>query len=364
MVQSLRYNFLTMKITELIQTEISSIYFNLTSRSIKYFAVFSFLFIFRGLTYAQVNARFYSEEEQQALADYTIMKENLPAYFKDYARGGFYRFKDPEEIIELNAIKNFVPMPVIIASAELDAYALWRKNLGYTPDKNNKNASPLSMSETEKQNIILEKERQKALKDAQALLKDKQPSNREEKEAYTRLSQGGTDPKDIEIVKNIGKSKPTETKKANTNKESKKEKDNKQFIPYNPITPELQAKIDQMGGDAGYKWLFNQQVLAGNVIFCDEKTLEPLAVYESSKGLDNDEINRYKNLIQFLIKAYPSIFEEAAEGTPLHQLKNNEQYINQSAKMSVTKGQQPFSVSEKIWMKMKNEAAEAANKTN
>jgi hypothetical protein len=265
-----------------------------------FFLIFTVL-VFSNTAIAQRPAIIYSENFQQIATTYQQVKENLPAYFFTYGLGGFNETE--EGYITENAMQArsyVVPMPVLITGDKnLPPYDLWLRQLFA-----NENAKAVGPNQTPKmtyeEKISLEQARNP--RDSAQIAKDEQFRKEKietaEKLAKQRESANGakTPVNEKSSKKEVKKDKPTAQASVDSI-----------FNPYNPIPDSVQSKINEMGSKAGYLWLYNQQIIAGNVIFCSPKTATPIALNIETPNAEKD----YMKLLEVWKKAYSSIWKKS-----------------------------------------------------
>jgi len=230
---------------------------------------------------AQTAITIYSETYYTTLASYESFKDSMPFYLIPYGLGGANANSSEikEEIMLARA--NVIDLPVLITTEQEKPFIIWKKALLLDDTISSKPAPKL----TKEQNLLTEKSSRPAFTPEEI---ERQKSD------SLKLAQT-----EIREQKNQTKSKTKDTKKpvkqsvsvADTN-------NNKSSISpslYSQLPLSLRSRIKEMGTDKGIEWLYGQQLIAGNVLFCNAKSYLPIAV-----GFSNEnEFTLYKNVIKY-----------------------------------------------------------------
>lgn len=247
----------------------------------------SSLFAQEQLNLAPIDEAQYAEE-QVYFANY---RDSLPFYFFTYCQGGATQNERVLPIEVMQARRWVVPFPVIITE-ELGKgqFEQWKEALIYAKNKGIEFKSP-----AEKEAFVanMNKPEFKSYYTPQELIKFKMNSR---PEGSAEVLPESTNSEANKELKETGK------------KSSKKGKDDSTInapqnlnYTYNPIPYSIKEKMFEMDEEAAWKWLFTQQVVAGNVIYCKAGANIPFALNVT----DQAERNKYLNVLKLWKKAYP-----------------------------------------------------------
>jgi hypothetical protein len=261
---------------------------------------------------AQLQTGFITEEYLLALNNYNQYKENLPRYFFPYTLGGTNNDDSNIDEAILRARAYVVPVPVLITGEKYDnSYNIWVNNfkaLGYSSE----NADGATLTYREKLALEpIKSDKDSASLAKEIITKELQLAEAKKKEAQNQKEQP----------------KPKEDKKKATNNAKA---ETAPLSPFTLLPDTIKAIVKEKGDKYGYIWLYNQQIIAGNVLFVDPITLIPVAV-----NIEGDEaINNYNITLNAWKKAYPSIWAKSTNEQ--HNLieKDIDAYFGQFGKAS------------------------------
>lgn len=266
------------------------------------FSIFSVL-VFSATAFAQSRAVAFSESFQLINSTYQQIKGNLPAYFFTYGLAGL---NDTQEgyVAEntMQARSYVVPIPVLITGEKkFSSYELWRAQFVKSND-----AKKIDSSAAE-ENISAVTLEEKLSKDPSfanldsaskaKMLKTEKTRLENEKKRELKLKE-----KETNVVSKNGNSEIEQNKNLPTAAAAAAED-----TPFNILPDTIQAKLKEMGDKEGYKWLYEQQIIAGNVIFCDPVSLIPSAINLRS----TEDVTLYLDLLKSWKQAYPTVWKNS-----------------------------------------------------
>ena len=269
------------------------------------------LLICSGTGFAQVdfNPHIGDEGYIRAKSNYEAFRDKLPPYFFNYASGGFLKNGNEPSWETMEARVWVVPVPVIITNTFDNPYSLWLCNLNYV--FSNDTSSKVKNIEIKKQLVETPIEEKPLVKDSPEYidrmknLEPKTPEEKIQKQQYleslqkqnpekpsTDASFSETKNQDVKsstVIPNIKVAEKTSAPQEvivfkNYNNvpsfDIKSIKSNSKFIN---IADSFIVRMDTMGSEEAMKWLYLQQVNAGNVVYCDPLTSIPYVIGNSEK---------------------------------------------------------------------------------
>jgi hypothetical protein len=240
------------------------------------------------------------ESYYQELEKYSQIKDSLPFYFFTYCLGGQLRNETEPTYQQLLARQYIIAMPVLISGNEnIKPFELWRTSIIYARTKQSNFVNTEEKLAYEKRldpnnkSIATSEQEAIAIKNALKGLPPEQVSSNK-------------DNKDSE-KSNTKDSASKNKKNKNGSKDSPDAKgSNAEQQIYDPIPLAIKAKMLEMGEENAWEWLYNQQIIAGNVLYCHPQTLIPKSV-----GISNSEdVEVYSKVIAFWKKAYRKVLAE------------------------------------------------------
>lgn len=292
---------------------------------------------FSFISIAQNSVPFFSENHEQINATYQQLKGNLPSYFFTYGLGGANADESFLEEATMEARSYVIPMPVLITSNKMTPpFDLWLAQL-YTNDAANTKISTSNVALPQESKMTYEEkianEQAQNPRDSAQIAKDEQ--FREDKVATANklaMQKENAAAKNNSVKNNSAKNNSVKDK-SQKNKTSK-EKTAPNQVPlvnaFNPIPDSIQSKINEMGTKAGYQWLYKQQIIAGNVVFCSPQTAAPIALNIEVQGAEKE----YLVALEAWKKAYPSIWQKSEMEQHKAIAENFENYFTEFGKSS------------------------------
>lgn len=239
----------------------------------------------------------HSESYYRELEKYTLIKDSLPFYFFEYCLGGQLRNETEPTHEQMIARQNVIPMPVLISGNEnYKAFLLWRSSILYARVKRSNLSTAEEKIAYEKSldpnniSIALNPQEEIAIKNVlKGISPDqtKQATENTEKEKENKKESSSN---------NKNSTKTTQTKDANVAVEE----------VFDPIPLAIKAKMTEMGEEKGWEWLYNQQIIAGNVLYCHPQTLIPKSIAIEKK----EDLLYYSKVLAFWKKAYSKLLAE------------------------------------------------------
>ena len=238
---------------------------------------------------------------------YDFVKDKLPFYFFSYAQGGALvpptdrveglDYGDALSPITMNARCNIVPFPVLITGdVNQDPYKIWTDALTFVDDSLKLNAT---QKEAQKQKILQQKaEEENARKrDADRFKKLKEDAAGKTPEEFKEDS--------IQLAALIEKEKFT----AKAASEKEVQTNNSSFIneaqlKSKGIPDSIITKMKSFGDKNGMRWLYEQQVLAGNVLFCVAATKIPIFLMKDKQ----EPVGEYIKVLEFWKTNFGTIY--------------------------------------------------------
>ncbi len=265
---------------------------------------------------------------------YDFVKDKLPFYFFSYAQGGALvpptdrveglDYGDQLSPITMNARCNIVAFPVLITGdVNQDPYRIWSDALTFVTDT-------LKLSATEK-----EAEKQKLL-----LLKAEEANARKlEAERFKKLKAdaAGKTPEEFK-EDSIQLAALIEKEKFTAKEESKKEVQsnsgsfiNEAQLKSKGIPDSIITKMKSLGDKNGLRWLYEQQVLAGNVLFCVATTKIPIFLMKDKQ----EPLVEYMKVLEFWKTNFAAIYMNSALDEHLSIKEGADKYFNKYGKASL-----------------------------
>lgn len=239
----------------------------------------------------------HSESYYRELEKYTLIKDSLPFYFFEYCLGGQLRNETEPTHEQMIARQNVIPMPVLISGNEnYKAFLLWRSSILYARVKRSNLSTAEEKIAYEKSldpnniSIALNPQEEIAIKN---ILKGISPNQAEQ---ATENSEKEKENKKESSSNNKNSTKATQTKDANVAVEE----------VFDPIPLAIKAKMTEMGEEKGWEWLYNQQIIAGNVLYCHPQTLIPKSIAVDK----TEDLHYYSKVLAFWKKAYSKLLAE------------------------------------------------------
>jgi hypothetical protein len=259
---------------------------------------FFITFCFSILANAQTEVRVIAEENLQAHFTYQQIKSNLPDYFFSYTLGGTNMDDSNLDGAALRARAYVVPIPVLITGGKVNSYDIW-VNSFKTIDK-----------ETPKKNIVKLSPKEKIAMEQANNSEDSASIAKEKLKKEMKLGQANK--KEVEMPKE----KPETIEKKIQIPDS-----TNSLAPlssFSLLPDSIKSILKDKGEELGYKWLYEQQVIAGNVLFCDTTSLIPIAfTIEGDAAIKN-----YNTTLKAWKRAYASIWGKST--TEQHNLIKND----------------------------------------
>jgi hypothetical protein len=262
-------------------------------------------FLSNTFSYAQNEPRpvyFPSETYGPELLKYNAFKDSLPSYYYSYCLGGQLRNETEPEEEQLSIRRNIIAMPVLLGNANTKPFELWKSSIIYSRTKHENFTTKEEKIAFEKSTdpnyskITTSKEEEIAIK--QKLREANNNSN-----AVSKEEKGQTEPQQQSSSKN---SKPNPKASNKKDKNTVPTPSGEPEVTFDPVPVELKAKMAMYGEEKGWEWLYAQQILAGNVLFCHPQTNVP-------KPLDLTEYKErelYNQLLIYWKKAYRKLMAE------------------------------------------------------
>jgi len=269
------------------------------------------LLICSGSGFAQVdfNPHIGDEGYIRAKSNYEAFRDKLPPYFFTSASGGFLKNENEPSWETMEARVWVIPVPVIITNTFDNPYSLWLCNLNYV--FSNDTSSKVKNIEIRKQVVESPVEEKPLVKDSPDYtermknLEPKTPEEKIQKQQYLeslqkqnseKQSTDGSftetknqDVKSSSVKPNIKVAEKTSAPqevivyKNYNNVPSFDVKSIKSNPKFKNIADSFIVRMDTMGSEEAMKWLYLQQVNAGNVLYCDPLTSIPYVIGNSEK---------------------------------------------------------------------------------
>jgi len=265
---------------------------------------------------------------------YDFVKDKLPFYFFSYAQGGALvpptdrveglDYGDQLSPITMNARCNVVAFPVLITGdVNQDPYRIWADALTFVTDT-------IKLSTTEK-----EAQKQKFL-----LQKTEEANARKlEAERFKKLKAdaAGKTPEEfkedsiqlaalIEKEKFIAKAASEKEVQSNSSSFINEAQLKSKGIPDSIIT-----KMKSLGDKNGLRWLYEQQVLAGNVLFCVATTKIPILLMKDKQ----EPVVEYMKILEFWKTNYVSVYLNSKLEEHMFIKESIEKYFSAFGKSSL-----------------------------
>jgi hypothetical protein len=296
---------------------------------------------------------------------YEKYKDILPFYFFTYGSGGTLMSEDRIDEDVLKARTYIINFPVLITSVADNPYKIWSQALlsqdtiGAIPSITESQPKTPAMTEEEKMAFeksmrVLspqEKEQEKAIAEKEKLYAERIEKGKQLQNTSPTEKDSKSTEKKIEQ-----KAKPVE-QKANPIDQIKKDtiKPKIQLPPsaFSQLPDSIKTIVEQKGMEKGLMWLYQQQIVAGNVLFCDADTKMPIAILNTGTQSDFDA---YAQVIKFWKNKYQSIWKNSnlKAYEPLRKNQDISTFVNENGKNSVAKNMN-FVTQLKAYSKAKSE---------
>ncbi len=283
-----------------------ALYLSTNCRSSCFVALVLFLsFLSNTLSYAQNESRpiyLPSETYGPELLKYNAFKDSLPSYYYSYCLGGQLRNETELEEEQFSIRRNVIAMPVLLGNTNTKPFELWKSSIIYSRTKHENLTTKEEKIALEKSTdpnyspITTSKEEEIAIK--QKLREANNNSNTGSKEV-----KGQIEPQQTPTDKNSKASPKASNKK---NKNTQATPSGEPEVTFDPVPIELKAKMAMYGEEKGWEWLYAQQILAGNVLFCHPQTNVPKPLDLT----DYKERELYNQLLVYWKKAYRKLMAE------------------------------------------------------
>jgi hypothetical protein len=267
-------------------------------------------FCFSILANAQTEVRVIAEENLQAHFTYQQIKSNLPDYFFSYTLGGTNMDDSNLDGASLRARAYVVPIPVLITGEKFNSYDIWVNSF-----------KTIKKESTVKDSSMLTSEEKLAM-DQTNTSEDSASIAKEKFKKEIQLDE--VKKKEAEILKEKLKKKEEKIKALEA------ENAPLPLSSFSLLPDSIKSILKDKGEELGYKWLYEQQVIAGNVLFCDTTSLIPIAfTIEGDAAIKN-----YNTTLKAWKRAYASIWGKSS--TEQHNLIKNDidAYFGQFGKNS------------------------------
>lgn len=322
---------------------------------------------------AQVEATLYPEGFFELYNKYAAFKDSLPFYFNDYTLGGSNANESNIQMETMNARFDVIDLPVLVTEPDDRSFEYFKNALLFIdkPEEIKEEPKPVEIQRPampKEEKILMElKSRENKTPEEEQQLK-----NNEEKMESLARKQKAKQESDAKSQPNEKKAEANQ-KVANSTNKSEKPKEtksvNKQTAPnktgntgakpaapdtaslFAQLPPHIKSRIANKSTDEAIKWLYNRQILAGNVVYCEKDTYMPLptAVYDS-EGLE-----KYNSFVfDFWKKKYKTIWVNSELEAHQKLAANDQGYFNANAKMNMAKAAN-VSVQFKAYELLKNQ---------
>lgn len=271
---------------------------------------FFITFCFSILSTAQTAVHVIPEEDLQAYNTYQQLKANLPDYFFSYTLGGTNMDDSNLDGAALRARTYVVPIPVLINGEKDNSYDIW-VNSFKTIEKETmvKDSSMLTSEEK------LAMEQVNSGKDSATIAKEK---------FKKEIQLDEVKKKEAEIIKEKLKKKEEKIKALET------ENAPLPLSSFSLLPDTIKTILKEKGEELGYKWLYEQQVIAGNVFFCEPTSLIPIAFTIEGE----QAINNYNITLKAWKRAYASIWSKSTKEEHILIKNDIDAYFGQFGKNS------------------------------
>ena len=262
------------------------------------------------ISVAQTQYALSNDDEIRAYSNYLLIKGNLPDYFLSYTLGGANNNESHLDFAALRARAYVVPIPVLITGQKDNSFDIW-VNSFKTIEK--ETIIKVSTMLTPEEKLALEQVN--SFKDSATIAKEKYKKEILLKEAKK---------KEAEIVKEKPKTKDKKIQVLDA------ENTPIPLSSFSLLPDTIKTILKEKGEELGYKWLYEQQVIAGNVLFCEPKTFIPIAL-----TIEGDEaINNYYTTLKAWKRAYASIWSQSTIEQHILIQKDIDAYFGQFGKNS------------------------------
>lgn len=296
------------------------------------------------------NAQTFLNEEIEMLnkpnARYEQIKDSLPFYFFKYANGSAYYNETNFDQNNLKARCYIVNFPVLInGNFDQDPYNLWVDAIKFKaePALTKLDIEKIKSEEKNKKELEAKKKKEGTnatdeedpIQKEKRLMKEAESKARMQKDSSIKNTTISNEPKE---VLNDQKNSVIEEKK-NSNSLTKELLIAKNF-PDSIIT-----RIFALGESDGLRWIYNQQIVAGNVLFCNTESSIPVF---QDKG-EADAIEVYKKLLVQWKQQYQSIWNNSSADDHLLIAESVDLYLEKNAKAGMMS--QNYSLNQKQYFK-------------
>ena len=249
-------------------------------------------FTLSSTSFAQVGISVYAGNEsyEKMKQRFQTENQNFPKYFFPFTNYGGNNSDEPLPPDVLAAVLWVVPVPVLVKDLQDDPYSLWLCNLAYTFSGDTL-PKPNKVSIQKRLPRELEKLRQEANQPSEYERMEQWAPTKEE-DKLARVQYLETHNKEVENKKQLVKLDEFQAMERTASYEiknvysdipafdAKSLKSNKKL---KNISPQFSSIIDSLGVEASLQWLFQQQVIAGNIIFCDPNFGIPIPVKDEDQ---------------------------------------------------------------------------------
>jgi len=314
---------------------------------------------------SQTQAPIYSETYFSTIDSYEKYKDSLPFYLFPYGIGGALMNEGQLEEDVMKARAYTINFPVIITSVSDNPFKLWSQALLYqdtvtlnAPTAKRKTETPkmskedkiayeksqrvLSPEEIEQEKAIAEKEELYA----ERVKKEKQSPNTSptEKNSKSTEKQKEQNAKPAEQ-----KDKPVEQKKNEISQPTI------QILPsaFSQLPDSIKTMVELKGMEKGLMWLYQQQIIAGNALFCDVDSKMPVAILNSGSQSD---FALYAQVLNLWKNEYKSIWKNSTleAHLPFKENKDMSAIVGQIGKNSMVKNRD-FTMQIKAYINQKSQ---------
>lgn len=300
----------------------SSLSIHIFSINIKESMIFGILLLMSNISFCQKQAILYPETYFQTQQYYSQYVDKLPYYFFSYGLGGANEFESDLTEETMLARAYVVNFPVIISNMNESPFKLWSKALLYqdtlnAPRKSNdQDLKPkpsieekIALEKTYRQLTDEEKESERQLEE-----KIKQFELNQQKNNASNANKKDS-PK--EVSKNKSKDDQASSDKPLVDNSKTRLMNDTLLIapsPFSQLPDSIKIKIQNMGTENGISWLYQQQIIAGNVVYADPNNMIPIPTKLNSK----EDTELYAKMLVDWKKNYPFIWKKSND--PTHQL--------------------------------------------